>query len=141
MAGLVNFPAMNLYRVAFADPSKGKTHKETDQSRSAVVVLGQDEYERMFVLHAFAEQCPTSTFIEQIVLAWRMWRPKGFGVDTTGPQQPFYDMLQLETRRRGMRIPFVPVTFHGEKITRIEDIIEPALNDGRLFVHPNATAL
>ena len=65
-----------------------------------------------------------------------MWRPRAFGIDVTGPQQPFYDSLVLETRRRGLRIPFVPVTFHGEKTARIEDTLEPSLSDGRLFVHP-----
>lgn len=61
-----------------------------------------------------------------------------FGVDVTGPQGPFYDSLVLETRRRGMRIPFIGVTLHGDKVTRIEDTIEPSLNDGRFFVHPGA---
>lgn len=103
--------------------------------------LGQDEYERVFALHAFAAQCPTSVFIEEIVKVWRMWRPRSFAIDVTGPQQPFYDMLLLETRRRGMKIPFVPLTFHGDKIVRIEDILEPMLSDGRLFVHPNAEIL
>ena len=105
-----------------------------------MVCLGQDEYEREFLLHSFAGQVPTSLFIEEIVKCWRMWRPRAFGVDTTGPQQPFYDMLTMETRRRGMKIPFVPITFHGDKVTRIEDMLEPSLSDGRLFVHPNAAA-
>lgn len=100
------------------------------------MVLGQDDVEREFVLHAFAEQCPTSQFIEEVVRVARLWRPRAFGVDVTGPQGAFYDSLVLETRRRGMRIPFVPITFHGEKISRIEDTLEPSLSDGRLFVHP-----
>ncbi len=37
-----------------------------------------------------------------------------------------------------MRIPFVPVTFQGDKVVRIEDTLQPSLSDGRLFVHPNA---
>jgi hypothetical protein len=137
MAQMAHIPIAYLYRVAVADPSGGKTHKDSTQSRSAVVVLGQDELEREYLLHVFAEQCPTSQFIEEIVRVARMWRPRAFGVDVTGPQGPFYDSLVLETRRRGMRVPFVPVTFKGEKITRIEDTLEPSLSDGRLFVHPS----
>ena len=141
MADLTRIPINSLYRVAFCDPSKGKVHRDATQSRSAVVVVGQDDFERLYVLHVFAEQCPTSTFIEQIIRAWREWRPRAVGVDVTGPQQPFYDMLQQETRRRGMRIPFVPVNFHGEKTVRIEDTLEPMMSDGRLFVHPLAEHL
>ena len=138
MASMVLTPISSLYRVAFADPSKGKSHKDSTQSRSAVVCLGQDQIEREFVLHAFCEQIPTSQFIEEIIRTYRVWRPRVFGVDTTGPQGPFYDSLVLETRRRGLRIPFVSVNFHGEKKTRIEDTVEPSLNDGRLFVHPTS---
>ena len=140
MGNLVRIPIASLYRIQFCDPSKGKTHKDATQSRSAIVVLGQDEFEREYILHAFAEQCPTSTFIEEIVRAWRMWRPRAVGVDATGAQQPFYDSLLMEVHRRGLRIPFVPITFHGEKIARIEDTLEPSLSDGRLFVHPAMTA-
>jgi hypothetical protein len=48
----------------------------------------------------------------------------------------------METRRRGLHIPFVPMNFQGqgEKKTRIEDTLEPNLVDGRLFAHPNAAA-
>lgn len=81
---------------------------------------------------------PTSTFIEEIIKTWRVWRPRAFGVDVTGPQGPFYDSLVLETRRRGLRIPFVAINLHGEKVARIEDTVQPSLNDGRLFVHPSA---
>jgi len=94
--------------------------------------------EREYLLGCFAAQCPTSTFIEEIIKLWRTWKPRAFGVDVTGPQGPFYDSLVMETRRRGLRIPFVPVTFQGEKTTRIEDTLEPSLTDGRLFVHPAA---
>ena len=59
-----------------------------------------------------------------------------FGVDATGPQGPFYDSLVAETRRRGLRIPFIPITLQGDKIKRIEDSLEPTLTDGRMFVHP-----
>lgn len=128
----------SLYRVAFADPSKGKTHADASQSRSAIAVVGQDEFEREFLLDEFAEQCPTSQFIERIITMWRTWRPRVFGVDTSGPQKPFYDSLIMETRRRGMKIPFLAVTLQGEKVARIEDRLEPALSDGRYFVHPKA---
>jgi predicted phage terminase large subunit-like protein len=128
----------SLYRVGFADPSKGKTHTDSSQSRSAIAIMGQDEFEREFLLDEFAEQCPTSTFIEQIVTMWRTWRPRVFGVDTSGPQKPFYDSLIMETRRRGMKIPFLAVDLKGEKIARIEDRLEPSLSDGRMFIHPEA---
>ena len=137
MGTSVRIPISSLYRVAVADPSKGKTHRDSTQSRSGIACLGQDEFEREYLLACFAEQCPTSVFIEEIIKTWRGWRPRAFGVDVTGPQGPFYDSLVIETRRRGLRIPFVPLTFHGEKTTRIEDTLEPSLSDGRLFVHPS----
>ena len=138
MADLARIPISSLWRVAFADPSKGKTHANAAQSRSAIAVVGQDEFEREFLLDEFAEQCPTSQFIEQIISKWRIWRPRVFGVDTSGPQKPFYDSLVMETRRRGLKIPFLAVTLQGEKIARIEDRLEPSLSDGRYFVHATA---
>lgn len=137
MGELVRMPMAGLYRVAFADPSKGKTHKDATQSRSAIACVGQDEFEREFLLYEFAEQCPTSRFIDEIVKVWRLCRPRVFGVDASGPQQPFYDALVMETRRRGIKIPFVAVSLQGDKVKRIEDTLEPALTDGRLFVHPS----
>ena len=138
MGNLSRIPTASLYRVAFADPSKGKTHANATQSRSAIAVVGQDEFEREFLLDEFAEQCPTSQFIEKIVTMWRTWRPRVFGVDTSGPQKPFFDSLVMETRRRGLKIPFIAVTLQGEKVARIEDRLEPCLSDGRYFVHPKS---
>lgn len=127
-----------LYTVAYADPSGGKM-RGAGHSRSAIVVLGMDGLERIFILHSWATFCPTSDLVYNIFKHNDRWQPVIFGIDATGPQGPFVDMLRAEHKRREaeqgriIHFPLRPVSLHSDKQFSIETTIQPVAANGRLF--------
>lgn len=127
-----------LYIVAWADPSgglkKGKGH-----SRSAIVVVGEDDRERIFILDVFIQHCATNYYVEQIFKMYAMWHPVIFGIDSTGTQIVFAQQLRKEAQSRGVPLPLRPIALHSDKVFQIEHTIQPIASGGRLFRPPEAS--
>jgi hypothetical protein len=98
-----------------------------------------DGYERIFILRAWAAHCATNTLVDEIFKMNERWQPVIFGIDATGPQSPFVDMLRREKERREaesgkiIHFPLRPVTLHSDKQFSIETTIQPVAAAGRLF--------
>jgi len=125
---------------AFADSSGGRVgttksgRKPSQRSRSAIVVVGQDELERYFVFKAWAKHCTTDELIDEIFLTDDTWHPRVFGVDATGTQTLFIDALHRMCREKGRRDRYQDLIFEGDKDFRIETNLQPLQAAGRLFV-------
>lgn len=130
----------DLYRISFCDPAGSKKNRELKKirARSAIVSIGVDvQRNRIFVLDAWASAGTTDQLIDKIISVNRKWRPKIFGIEANAMQSVFADAVHREMRFKGERIPIFP---HNqptriEKDTRIRDVVQPILRDGRLFLH------
>jgi predicted phage terminase large subunit-like protein len=131
----------NLSRiVAFCDPASGKKLAlKRVRARSAIVVIGKDLLNRIFVLHAWASRCSTSILTETILKVNQEWRPKVFGIEANAMQSLFGDMVNREAKYRGSRLPFLPVNqpSHVDKDWRIRSVLQPTIAEGRLLIQPS----
>ncbi len=127
-----------LYICAFADPSGGKA-RGAGHSRSALAVCAMDGYERVFILRCWASHMATNSLVDEIFKLNEKWQPVVFGIDASGPQGPFVDMLRRERERREaeagrvMHFPLRAVTLHDDKQFSIETTLQPLAAAGRLF--------
>jgi len=124
-----------LYKVCMADPAGGPTfgRRQSGLSRSAICVLGEDDMERMVILESFAKRIAPDLFINKIFEVQERWRPSVFGIDATGPQLPFYQLLLKEARERGVKWNPRQITSKMDKIDSIEKAIQPIAAAGRLI--------
>lgn len=126
----------NLYLTAWVDLSGGKIGKR-QRSRSAYVVAGQDDLERIFLLETFGAHIITDQFIEKIFKLHEKWELRVMGFDTTGPQTMFVDQLRREARITGRTLPPIhSEPLQHEKIAHIETVIQPVCAQGRIFRLP-----
>ena len=124
-----------LWLCAFVDPAGGPRAGRSNYglSRAAIVVIGQDDLERVFILEAFIQRIPPDKLIDRIFDTQQKWNPAVFGIDSSGPQLEFAQMVQKEARERGVRIPLRLVAQRQEKTFSIETTIQPLSSAGRLF--------
>src|SRR5260221_8822280 len=95
-----------LYKCAFFDP-KGANPNTRGTSRGAVVVVGMDELERVFVLSSWAAFCGVDEMLNRVFNFDKKWHPAIFGVDTTGNQALWLDMIRREAERKQLPAPKV----------------------------------
>src|SRR3990167_7242573 len=91
----------DLIRVAFSDPAGGKTSSsklKRTSARSSIIVIGVDDMCHVFVLHAWAERCPTDRYVEHLFKVNDDFKPKIFGIEANAMQSLFSDMLAREAR-------------------------------------------
>ena len=128
--------------VGFADPSSGKL--TTDGAQNAIVIVGQLPDGRAFVLDEWAERASTDTLTRQIFTFNARWKCKRFGVDATGQQHLYFDMLCKEGTLRRERIALMPREFtvaEGSKQFRITTTIQHWMHNGLLFVNRTCKVL
>ena len=112
------------------------------RSRSAIAVVGMDNFERIFILLAWSAYCGTDYLIEKIFKTNRRYKPVIFGVDSTGPQSAFTDTLARERRHleikegHAIHFPLRAVNLHDSKVFAIETTLQPIAAAGRLFRPP-----
>ena len=124
-----------LYLVAFCDPAGGPRagRSQYGLSRAADFVIGQDDLERVFLLQTFIQRIPPDQLINHIFDTNEKWRPAVYGIDASGPQLEFAQVVQKEARERGIRIPLRLVSQRENKTFSIETTIQPLSSAGRLF--------
>lgn len=132
--------------ISFTDPSSGKVGAQKlkrTSARSSVVVIGVDSLCRIFVLHAWADRCPTDTYVQHLFKVNDDFHPKIFGVEANAMQILFGDMLAREARVLKKRVPFVPVpqSTRIDKRFRIRTAVQPVIGEGRLFLQANQLEL
>src|SRR5229473_3127103 len=137
-AAQVRLPLASLYLVAFVDSAGGRvggtnSRSKNSRSRSAIIVLGQDDLTRLFVLKAWARHCTTDELIEEIFRTQTDFQPAVFGIDASGNQGLFPDALIREAREKGKKLPLSKMAMETDKDFRIETTLQPLQSAGRLF--------
>ena len=125
-----------LERFAFLDPAGGKEVLKRTRSRSAIVVLGVDSLQRMFVLEEWVDRAKTPTIVAKVFELNERWRPRVFGCEANAQQALFADMIQHVAGMKHVRLPLRPVIQPTtlDKDFRIRTAVQPVLEEGRLFV-------
>lgn len=125
-----------LYRVSHVDPAGGGGTAQHGVSRSAIITIGQDDMERIFILEAWIERVPTSVLEQRIFATQNKWKPAKFGFDKSATQVLFFDTLKRKALQEGVRINWFPIALHSDKLFNIETTIQPLAAAGRLFHGP-----
>ncbi len=129
----------DLVHYMFVDPAarsdtQQKRHKQ--RSKQAIVVIGVDWLERVFIRFAWSGRLPASNFASKIIDTYMRFNPTVCGIEANGAQTLFAELVQEEAKNKLGRISMRPVA-HSVKIAkewRIRTAIEPVLNQGRLFL-------
>jgi len=125
-----------LYTVAWCDPAGGVNTLLTNagtRSRASIVVIGQDDLERIFILDTWAKRLPPDQLIAKMFETQFKWQPAIFGMDASGPQLQFAQIVKKEARDRNIRWNLRAVAERVDKITFIETILQPVVAQGRLL--------
>jgi predicted phage terminase large subunit-like protein len=127
---------------AFLDPAGPKKRNEGLKhvaSRSAIVVGGQDDIGRVFVLHAWAARCGADALKRKIVEIHRRWNPKLFGCEENNLASLWSDALRTdpEWRTHGVKLIGITQPTNIEKDYRIRTTLQPIVGNGRMFLNEN----
>jgi predicted phage terminase large subunit-like protein len=124
--------------VGFLDPASGKRSAELKKvaARSAIVVIGEDALQRVFVLYAWAERCPTHRIVERTLDVCRTYPLRVFGIEANAQQGLFGDLVIRDAKREGVTVPIVPVEQPTtvQKPFRIREAVGPRVAAGQLFL-------
>src|SRR3990172_6085092 len=89
------------YRVAFCDPAAGKRLAlKRVRARSAIVVVAQDTWGRVFVLFAWAARCSTDQLTAKLFEVNDTFHPRTFGIESNAMQSLYGDMVGREAKFR-----------------------------------------
>jgi hypothetical protein len=122
---------------AFCDPAGGKRMElKRVRARSAIVVVGEDQLGRIFVLSTWADRASAHQLSERIFLTQELHRPRVFGIEANAMQALYGEMVAYEARRRAQRLPLFPVKqpTNVDKDWRIRTALQPVIGHDRLFV-------
>lgn len=122
--------------VAFVDPASGRAKSKITSSRSADVVVAQDDLGRIFVLHAYAGRLTTTAHTDRIFNLVTDFHPRVIGIDASAMQSLYADALMREAKQRVARLPLQPIKMPTavDKFARTRSILQPVIAHGRLFV-------
>lgn len=126
---------------AYADLAAGKdTKNKTKGAKQAVVVGARDWLDRWFFLQTWAGRETTSDFKEKILETQEIYKPRIFGLEANGMQVLFGNLVREEAKLRFGKVKMIPVyqPTNVEKNFRIRTGLEPLINQGRLFLLPDA---
>lgn len=131
----------DLTQYAFCDPGGDKSGSgglKRTRARSAIIVIGvEDQLQRIFVLHAWADRVATDYLANQLFETYKKFPAmKQFGVEGSAMQSLFAAMLRREARLRGIKVPFIrrDQDTHVDKDFRIRTALQKPLAEGRIFV-------
>lgn len=125
-------------RFMWLDPASGKKKEVIKgvRARSAIVVVGTDVYNRVYVLDAWADRVGTNEVRKKFVDMCERWGPQVAAFEDLGQQSLLYDPIMDEATDRGIQIPLATVTPTSkvDKKFRIRATIQPVYGAGRLII-------
>lgn len=130
----------------FVDPAgRTKTGAKLKKARSrqAIIVVRADWLNRIFVAVAWAGRFPTSKFTDKIISIYSQYTPRICGIEANAMQELYADMVIEKAKSQLENVAMYPVyqPTKVEKKWRIRNILEPVINDGRLFILPGMSDL
>ena len=137
----MKIPLKNLKVYGFCDPAaqpKNQIIKKV-RARSAVIAIGVDDINRIFVLYAWAGRPSTPTLMKKLLEVGSAFpNMVRFGIEANAMQMLFADLVSHQARQLKKKIPFVPIMQPTkiEKFFRIRAILQPVcgMERGRLFL-------
>ena len=125
-------------RWLYLDPASGKNKERLKnvRARSAMVVVGTDPLQRVFVLDAWAGRVGTNVIVDTFVSMAIKWGVVVAGFEDAGQQNLLMDPLLDAADKRGVKLPLTPVTVNTrvDKKWRIRTILQPVIGAGRLII-------
>jgi predicted phage terminase large subunit-like protein len=131
-------------RRTFLDPAGGGVGLlKSGLARSALVTVARDQWNRIWVLDAWAERATTTEIVNRLIEHYHHWNPGIVGIEVAGQQRLFVDAVQDILRLRGEHIPLtgVQVSTRVDKLYRIRTILQPVIAQHRLMIRTNLTEL
>lgn len=124
------------FTAAYLDPAGGKQQVKRTRSKSAIVVVGADSLNRLFVLYTWAKRCATTDIYEEIYSVAEKFKLDTFGIESAAQQSLFVDGVIMDAFIRQKEIPIVavPVSTAISKSFRVRTILQPIVKEGRLFL-------
>jgi len=109
--------------------------EKSHAARSAVVVAGLDEAERILVLEAFAERCQPVKMIDKIFEMAERWGPMAIVIEGVAYQRALKGFIEAECIRRGnwLNVREVRPGSKEGKESRIRGL-QPYAQRGRLWI-------
>lgn len=134
----MRLPLKELDFYFFCDPAGSKKAQEIKRTRAnaAIVGVGADTLRRIFVVEWWEKRATTEELTERIFEMNAKWKPRQFGCEANAMQELYGEMVQLEAKRRGVKLPLVAVYQPSkvEKTYRIRTGLQPVIREGRLFL-------
>lgn len=130
---------------AFTDPAAAKTKLKKQRARQAIIVIGTDHLQRIFILHTWAGKIPTSQYLDKLIKTCENYAVEIFGIEANAMQSLFADLVydQARSKLTSHKNRFAPIhqTTKVDKDFRIYTTLEPVINNGRLFMQAHHTEL
>ena len=123
----------------FVDPAgkpKPGERLRKARSRQAIIVIHSDWLSRIFVRVAWAGRLPASRFTQKIISIYQQHLPRICGIEANAMQELYADMVIDKAREKMDQVAMYPVyqPTKVEKKWRIRNVLEPVINEGRLFI-------
>jgi hypothetical protein len=135
----------NLKQYAFTDPASGKSTLRRQRARQAIIVIAVDHLQRIFTLHTWAGNVPTSQYLDKLIKTCENYQVEIFGIEANAMQSLFADIVYEKAQEKlsHHRNRFVPIhqSTKVDKDFRIRTTLEPVINNGRLFIQQHQTEL
>jgi predicted phage terminase large subunit-like protein len=126
-----------LWRACWIDPAAGPTAAKHAKANAAIVAIGQDSYERVFILDSWADRIAPDKLINRLFDTNARYKPAVFGIDASGFGGTLFEQtVRREARERGIKINLRPVNLKADKNFSIETTLQPIAASGRLFRPP-----
>lgn len=125
--------------IGMADPASGKL--TAGGAQHAIVIVGQAEDGKAFMLDEWAERTSSDVLVRQIFTLNSRWRCRRFGLESVGQQNLFFQSTVREADMRRERIALVPIDqpTTQDKEFRITSTIQKWCHNGLLFVNETCT--
>lgn len=134
-------------RRSFLDPHSGQEGAgrtvKSGLARAAIVDIARDQYNRIWVLDAWAGRVGTEQMVDELIKHWQRWHSSPFGIEAAGQQKLFVDTVRMILRMRGLNIPIdgrEPST-REKKVFRIRRVIQPVVAEQRLLINKELVEL
>jgi hypothetical protein len=132
-------------RYLFLDPASGKGREKIKsvRARSAIVVIGMDVLQRIWVLDAWADRAGTNEIVKHFVDMSVKWGPIICGYEDVGQQSLLVDPILEKAGGMGVDLPLTPVGVSTkiEKKWRIRALLQPVIGAGRLMIREDLVEL
>ena len=131
-------------RRAFLDPAGGEEGPvKSGLARSALVTIARDQWNRIWVLDAWAHRATTDVIVDTLIEHYYKWHPGMVGIEVAGQQRLFVSMVQQNLRLRGVHMPIdgIQINTRIKKAYRIRTILQPIVASHRLIIRAELTEL